>query len=349
MELTQSYQLLKLIRDANVVEGKIQGNTYQNSVKAVSLLGSPQLSGLALSIYSTVKNTDTFTYNYSDGVTGIIPYFNTLNRNIKYKPLYRLFQSVIIESFSLVYSLENFSGYTPNFTQEDANRVHNNIQLLIDNLYSIDSDNTYYVIMSLREIDNNIMYLYSTFSGLDYQYSSISENSFSKMNLIPDSEFVYIDTFWKIYKVFGYSGVSNNILDFVTKYGTSLVFTNMDATGVEIESSPIPIYSDTRVTLHYESYNKGSLYAVDKDGNPITFIDEYGNTIRDGLLGTTNTVASNTQSLKGVYIPSGISYIKLVIGLYKRTSTNSDTIDKLMLAYGYSIGNYIRSSIYDLQ
>lgn len=349
MELTQSYQLLKLIRDANIVDGKIQGNTYQNSIKSVSLLGSPQLSGLALSIYSTVKNTDTFTYDYSSGVTGIIPYFDELNRNIMYKPLYRLFQSVIIESFSLVYSLENFSGYTPNFTQNDADRVHNNIQLIIDNLYTIDNDDTYYVILTLREIDNNIMYLYSTFSGLDYKYSSISENSLSKTNLMPDSEFVYISSFWKLVKLFNYQGNSSNILDFVSKYGTSLVFNNPNADGIELESYPIPIYSDTRVTLRYESYNPAKVYAVDKDGNPVKFIDEFGNSVNDGLLGTTYQVSNNVQSLKGLYIPGGISYIKIVLDLYKRTSTVSDTIDKMMLAYGYSIGSYVRSSIYDLQ
>lgn len=349
MELTQSYQLLKLIRDANIVNGKISGNSYHNAIKTVSLLGSPQLSGLSLSIYDTVVNNETFSYDYSSSVTGLIPFFDKLNRNIEYKPLYRLFQSVIIESFSLVYSLENFPDYVPNFTQEDANRVHGNIQIIIDNLYTINDSDTYYAIMTLREIDNNIMYLYTTFSGLDYKYSNTSENSLSKVNLIPDSEFYYLDKFWVFVKAFNYTGTSNELKDFVSQYGSSLSFNNINADGVELSTSPIPVYSDTRLTVRYESLNYGKLYAVDKDNNPVRFIDEFGNVINDGLLGSTTQVSDNVQSVKGVYIPGGVSYVKLVIDLYKVKGNQGDTIDKVMMAYGYSIGSYIRSAIYDLQ
>jgi len=348
MEMTQPYQMLKLIRSANISGNKIVGNNYQSSINSVSLLGTPELSGLALSIYDTVANTSTFTYDYSTTLEGVIPFFDKLNRNIKYKPLYRLFQSVVIESFSLVYSLENFSDYVPNFTQKDANRVHNNIHLIINNLYSIDDPDTYTVILSLRELDNNIMYLYTTFSGLDYSYSSSIENNYSKINLVPDSEFVYLNDFWKINKV--YDGTSSgNIKDYVAKYESGLSFISQSVSGVDIETTVIPIYSDTRVTLRAKTKNTIKLYAVDSDGNTVRFVDEFGNRINNGLLGESKVVSDGIQVLKGVYIPGGVTYVKIVIGLFKPSETKDDTINELMMSYGYNIGNYVRSTIYDLQ
>lgn len=348
MEMNQPYQMLKLIRSANISGNKIVGNKYQSSVNSVSLLGSPELSGLSLSVYDTVANTSTFTYDYSNNIDGIIPFFDKLNRIIKYKPLYRLFQSVVIESFSLVYSLENFSGYVPNFTQKDADRVHNNINLIISNLYSIEDSETYTVILSLRELDNNIMYLYTTFSGLDYSYSSSIENNYSKINLIPDSEFLYLNDLWNVNKVYDgkYSG---NIGDYVSKYDTGLSFISQSVTGVDIETSVIPIYSDTRVTLRAKTSNPIKLYAVDSDGNPVRFVDEFGNRINDGLLGESKLSSDDIQVLKGVYIPGGVTHVKIIIGLYKPDGNKDDTINELMMSYGYNIGSYVRSSIYDLQ
>lgn len=345
MELTQPYQYLRLIRDAKIKGGKLVGNTYTNKLDVVSLLGEPNLSNLALSVYSIVGNSETFKYDYTKPVTGLIPFFNKLNERIEYRPLFRLFQSVAMESFSLVYALENFNAYRPNFNQEDASRVHNNINLIIDNLYSIDDEYAYTAILALRDIDNDLKYLYSLFSDGVLDYTTPYENNYANINLIPDSEFKYPDQFWLNRNDVA---VSTSQLIKSANNGAELITTSYPM-GVTLYTTPIKVQPNSRLTLRAYTLNHIDLYAVDNFNNPIRFVDELGTVNNTGLLASTKELLPGTQEAKGVYVPEGVSKVRVEFALYPQDKTHSSSISNLMLVSGYKVGTYVRSPLYDIQ
>jgi len=340
----QPYQIMQFLRDINISDGKIADkNAYTPNVTLNQLyMMDTRVSKFSKSVYKLVKDNNTFTYDYSQTIDGIIPFFNELNKNVSYRPLYLLFQSVILESFSMVYMIENGLATVKNFTESDMSRVHENINRIISALYYTDIEGAYNVIIELRALDSNILYMFTTFSGLDYKISDSDDNLLGKLNAIPDSEFNYLSKFYESYDNYGNYIDINTCVKKVENGDSSYLVYNGEYEYVKIRTKVIPMYSESKMTIRANTKNPISIYATDKYGNKVTsFVDDKGFVVRDGLIGETHLASAGVQTLQGFTIPAGISYIVIEITLGKATSSMDDRVSFLMLTSGYRVGEYV--------
>lgn len=238
--------------------------------------------------------------------------------------------------------IENGLATVKNFTESDMSRVHENINRIISVLYYIDIEGAYNVIIELRALDNNILYMFTTFSGLDYKISDSDDNSLGKLNAIPDSEFNYLSKFYESHDSVGNYLDINTCVKKVVIDDTSYLVYNGEYEYVKIRTKVIPMYSESKMTIRANTKNPISIYATDKYGNKVTsFVDDNGFVIRDGLIGDTHLASAGVQTLQGFTIPAGISYIVIEITLGKATSSMDDRVSSLMLTSGYRVGEYV--------
>lgn len=339
----QPYQLMQFLNNIHIDnDAVVPKSQYTPRVGMQELyMMNTSVSNFSKSVYRVIKDNNEFTYDYSDTIDGMIPFFNTLVGNLTYRPIYTLFQSIVLESFSMVYMIESGYATTTNFTSDDMGRVHSNIQKVIDTLYYIDVEGAFNTIIQLRALDSNLLYLFSTFSGITYSLDSKYDNSEGKINAFVDSDFKYIDTF--------YSTRYNNrvvdtdsVLKTIQVSGDNYLVYIGDYSKVTVTTTPIPVYSSSTLSIRALTNNQLTIYAVDSTGRPVDkFVDKDGHIVRDGILATTNESPNGVQIIQGVYVPSGISYIAVSFDIGKATSTLSDRITQPMMVTGYSMGEYV--------
>lgn len=339
---TQPYQLMQFLHNITVVNGSIvpkSNYTPTTSMQELYLMDT-SVSNFSKNVYSLIGDNE-FTYDYSDAIDGMIPFFNKLIGNLTYRPIYTLFQSIILESFSMVYMIESGYATTNGFNSSDMDRVHTNIQRVIDALYYINLEGVYDVIIQLRELDSNLLYMFSTFSGISYTLSSSYDNKTGKSNGFVDSEFNDIDTFYRASHDDTQVTPSSVLRKISDNNSSSLVYYG-DYDTIVVSTTPIPVYSNSTFSLRANTSNKMSIVAVDGSGNPISkFVDKDGNIIRDGVIAQTSEYPKGVQIVQGVYVPSGITYVSIQFTIGKQTGIISDRISEPILVVGYHIGEYV--------
>lgn len=346
LNTTQPYKLLQFIKNINidsntgiVVDSRYSSLAYSNR----SYLLSPTLSKSAQSIQKVVADNQTFTYDYSTDITGLIPFFESLNKNPEYQYLYRAFQVVILEAFSMVYSIENLGSGQLFFTNSDMDRVHNSISGLINNVYGISQEGSYDAIISLRELDSNLLYLYSTIGGANYTISASTDNKEGRINLIPNSSFSRVTDFYVSKDAPDVSAVTS-VLGSSSPY--ELVYTGSSVNGIMINTKPISSYYGTKLTLRAKSNFPLYIKAVDSQGTLIkSFVNEKGEVIRDGILSESVTTAPGVQMVQSFYIPTDVDYISIYFTIKQADNTGDDRISELMLANGSFIGSYVEGAV----
>lgn len=346
MNTTQPYKLLQFIKNINidsdsstVIDTRYSSLAYSNR----SYLLSPVVSKAAQNIQKVVADNQTFTYDYNTDITGLIPFFEALNKNPEYQYLYRAFQSIILESFAMVYSIENLGSDQVFFTNNDMDRVHNSISGLINNIYSLSQEGTYDAIISLRELDSNLLYLYSTVGGANYTISASTDNKEGRINLIPNSTFSQLDDFYLSDDVSSVSSVSS-VLGTSSPY--ELVYTGNNVNGITVKTKPISSYYGTKLTLRARSNFTMYIKAVDSQGNLVkSFVNESGSIVKDGIIATSKTTAPGIQMAQSFYIPSDVDFISIYFTIKQATNAGDDRISELMLANGSFIGSYVEGAV----
>mgnify|MGYP004709782795 FL=1 len=224
------------------------------------------------------------------------------------------------------------------------NRVHSSLTGLINNLYTISEDGVYDAIISLRDLDSNMLYIYSTFGSTDYVISANNDNMEGRVNLIPNSSFSYLDDYYNL------KGSSDKVSSVTTVLGSNtpfeLVYTGSDINGVTIDTRPISAYPDAIMTLRALSNFTITVYATDHDGSLVPyFIDNDGHKITDGIIAESSMTSPNVQVIQSFTIPEGISYIVVEFKVKQAVSSGDDRISQLMLTNGSFIGTYVEGAV----
>lgn len=341
---TQPYQLMQFLNNININNGSVVPKTNYTPIASMQdiYMMDTTVSNFSKKVYSLVSGNNEFTYDYTDTIDGMIPFFNTLVGNLSYRPIYTLFQSIILESFSMVYMIESGYATTLDFTSDDMDRVHYNIQKVIDSLYYVSQEGVYDVIIQLRALDSNLLYMFSTFSGITYTIGNKYDNSQGKINGFIDSEFNDIDTFYVTTDVEGNpiktSSVFKKIQD--NSNNSYLVYYG-DRDAVTLKTLPIPVYNNSTFSLRAITGNSMEVLATDKNGKGVDrFVDKDGNIITDSIIAQTIESPKGVQISQGIYVPSGIGYIVVSINMGKSTGKVYDRISNPIIVSGYSIGEY---------
>ena len=343
MNLVQSYKLLQFIHNINLKDSKVVSNSaYLDSMVNSGFMIDTRVSNLSKNIQKIVDDNQTFTYDYTQNVYGLIPYFNRLAKDNTYHYLYIAFQSVLLESFSLVYLVENLDMSDIQFTNTDMNRVHNNISSIIDGVYSVNDPDTYEIINLLRELDSNLLYIYSTFGDTDYKISSTYDNESGRVNLIPNSSFSKLDEFYKTDNA-SVSETAKSITENGINY---MVYTDSLVKSRLYRTNPIFVDSETRYTLRANTTTPMTVYGVDISGNKLTkLVDEHGNKLSNGEIVTTTETETGIQTSQGFLIPVNADYVSIEFTLKQPNKVNEDRISQLMLGRGYHIGTYVEGAV----
>lgn len=90
--------------------------------------------------------------------------------NLKYNNpnLYRLLQTVLLESFSVIYAIEKDESLQVLINKKDAMRIHENINYVLEMVglnTDIGESSGYNLIHELRAIDTDILYILSVLGG----------------------------------------------------------------------------------------------------------------------------------------------------------------------------------------
>lgn len=295
----------------------------------------PRVSNAGISFLGLVMGNETFTPDYRTAIEGIIPFFNSLQRNRKYTRLYQTFQSLMLDTYGLVYMTENGSPNVRDFSLVDINRVHQNIKSLVNTLRSDEFADVGPVVLSLNELDNNLMYTFSTFSDLDYSITSTYDNEKGRINLLPNSDFSQFNTF--------YQAPSNE--NFITDADSSTLIYTGSEQEVLVSAYPIPVNEGELMSLRADSNNPITVTAVDLLGKQVAYVNSAGYTISSGLIGTTQ--GGDTQQLQAFSIPNGVDFISLSFSLHKATNVGDDRMSQIMLTRGSTTGNYVKGAIND--
>lgn len=328
----QPYQLVQFIKNINIINGRAA------IIKPYNLVNS----SLIYPLDNTISNESQYFIknviepgiikpDYRVKSDGLIPFFNKL-RDPKYNSLYQAFQSVILDSVSLIYSVENGSN-KPLFNLEDINRVHSNISNIINLLYHIDVTGKIAAIIALRNLDVDIMYIFSTINDLDYSILDSSVNTQGKINLVPDSSFTDLKNY--------YSGDLNNIV-----IKDNIMIYNGDSNSyANITTRPLPVFPESTYRFRINSYSKASIYAVDETGNSIAYVSNSGSIVSDGHIIDSNQILDNVQQTDVFVIPKGVDYIKVSFILKQGITPGLDRISSPILVEGSNIGPYIQGAI----
>ena len=342
MDVTQPYKLLQFIKNISIsndntltVDSRYSNYLYNKS----SYYLSNSVSNMAKNVQKIVANNQTFTYDYNTTIDGLIPFFESLNKNTSYQFLYQAFQTVILESFAMVYTVENLGTPYIDFTDKDMDRVHNTIDGLINNIYYLSVDGAYDAIIYLRELDSNILYLYSTFGGTNYKISSNFDNTAGRTNLIPNSTFSSVDKFYTLLDGTAVSTVTK-VLGDTSPY--TLAYIGNASSGVTIRTTPIASFEGSELTLRALSNSPLNVLAVNQDGSLLTsFVDNNGTIVTDSIVTTTNESSPGVQISQGFIIPQGVLYIAIQFTVKQALNTGDDRISELSLSNGSYIGSYI--------
>ena len=335
MNLTQPYQLLQLIRGINLDKNLIVQRNVSHVPYNASLIYpmDPRVSNAGLTFYELVRANTTFVPDYRTQVYGMMPYFNALQKNRKYTALYQAFQSVILDAYGLVYLVENSVPNTNEFSMRDIVRLHTNISSLAHTLHGPEFLDAGPIITALHELDTSVLYLFSTFSNLDYNILA-SDNLAGKINLIPNSDFSEFPTF--------YVGTTLDKLTINT--GTSTL-SYLGKTPVIISTRPIPVTAGSKLSLRANSNKPITVTATNIEGNPVSYTSDNGSLVSNGVIGSSIQTLPGVQLLQGFKVPATVNYIQVSFTVGPAINQNDDRISELMLTTGNTTGTYLKGAI----
>lgn len=335
MNLTQPYQLLQLIRSINLDNNRIIQRNVSHVPYNTSLIYpmDPRVSNAGIALYELVLSNKTFVPDYRTRLYGMVPYFNTLSNNRKYTLLYQTFQAVILDTYGLVYLVENDTPNTVSFSMKDIIRLHTNISSLVHTLHGQEFRDAGPIITALNEMDSSVLYVFSTFSNLDYSILA-NDNLAGKINLIPNSDFSEFSTF--------YTGATSNLLNINS---TTSTLSYLGKTATNISTAPIPVTPGATLSLRANSNKPLSVTAVDVNGNPISYTHDNGSLISNGRIGSTIQTLPGVQLLQGFTVPNTVNYIRVSFTVGPAINLNDDRISELMLTTGNTTGTYLKGAI----
>lgn len=332
MEYKQPRELLKLIESLNVdTDGRVIRGTLDNTLLTVSGYFTPQgqVSKLASIVHDSIETGDVFT-----GLLGQVGESSLMalikNTNLKYEQphLYQMMQVIVTESFSLAYAIENQEELTYYYNQQDASRLHENINYVIDILGQLDKTDYYALIQDLRNLDVDTMYMYSTLNTISLE-GSATNNNLGHNNLVLDSDFDDAMHSWDI------TGASYEIEDKVLR--------KRDLSGkLMATSSLVTVSPRSYLSFVARTTGKVELLATDASGNPLeSFVDYWGNTITTGILAESNETINDEKSSHQVTVPDDVRYVRLRVTMDAEEG-EPDYLTEPMLVVGGVIGNYVK-------
>lgn len=332
MEYKQPRELLKLIESLNVdTDGRVIRGTLDNTLLTVSGYFTPQgqVSKLASIVHDSIETGDVFT-----GLLGQVGESSLMalikNTNLKYEQphLYQMMQVIVTESFSLAYAIENQEELTYYYNQQDASRLHENINYVIDILGQLDKTDYYALIQDLRNLDVDTMYMYSTLNTISLE-GSATNNNLGHNNLVLDSDFDDAMHSWDI------TGASYEIEDRVLR--------KRDLSGkLMATSSLVTVSPRSYLSFVARTTGKVELLATDASGNPLeSFVDYWGNTITTGILAESNETINDEKSSHQVTVPDDVRYVRLRVTMDAEEG-EPDYLTEPMLVVGGVIGNYVK-------
>ena len=332
MEYEQPRELLKLIESLNVdTDGRVIRGTLDNTLLTVSGYFTPQgqVSKLASIVHDSIETGDVFT-----GLLGQVGESSLMalikNTNLKYEQphLYQMMQVIVTESFSLAYAIENQEELTYYYNQQDASRLHENINYVIDILGQLDKTDYYALIQDLRNLDVDTMYMYSTLNTTSLE-GSATNNNLGHNNLVLDSDFEDAMHSWDI------TGASYEIEDRVLR--------KRDLSGkLMATSSLVTVSPRSYLSFVARTTGKVEILATDASGNPLeSFVDYWGNTITTGILAESNETINDEKSSHQVTVPDDVRYVRLRVTMDAEEG-EPDYLTEPMLVVGGVIGNYVK-------
>lgn len=179
MKLQQSRQLLSFMASLKLeVDGRVQKAYFDKDFDYASKHFTPDLvaSKLAKDMSGVLDSGITFSPDDQVGSGDIIRLTRILDLASTDTMAYKMLQLISLEVFALVTVEDIAPESADEYTITDANRLHENINYLIEYLQDKYSNNNseieletgvvvYHLIRALRELDVDSSYIYKTISG----------------------------------------------------------------------------------------------------------------------------------------------------------------------------------------
>lgn len=328
-----SYAYYKFLNSITILDGKITQGVYVPKTKNV--LGvefSKSLSRSAIELYNKGIIKDTYTPDFRIEEEGFVPFFVRLGKDSNNIEIVSLFESIMLEATTLIYISQSGTTTIPYFTEQDISRVHTNIGILINKLYQLETEyGRLNAILSLRDLDKNLLYLFSVYAPLDYSITGYTENKVfnGRTNLLPP---MTGDGRWVDKVLYNKADTITEIKD---DEGYFLSLTSDKA--ISLRTKPIPVYPSSIYSIRANTNNVVSINAVDEDNNYIKVVDEQGSVHADGLIAKTQNNLGDIQQYSGFQVPRDVRYISLSFDLTVEES-NKYYIRNLILVEGRNIG-----------
>lgn len=332
MEYEQPRELLKLIESLNVdTDGRAIRSTLDNTLLTVSGYFTPQgqISKLSSIVHEAIKTGDVFTGLLGQvGESSLMALIKSTNLKYEQPHLYQMMQIIVTESFSLAYAIENQEELTYYYNQQDASRLHENINYAIDILGQLDKTDYYALIQDLRNLDVDTMYMYSTLNTTSLE-GSTTNNNLGHNNLVLDSDFEDVMHSWDI------TGASYEIEDKIIR--------KRDLAGKLVATSSLVTVSPrSYLSFVARTTGKVELLATDASGTPLeSFVDYWGNLITTGVLAESNETVNDEKSSHQVTVPDDVRYVRLRVTM-DADEGEPDYLTEPMLVVGGVIGNYVK-------
>lgn len=166
VQYRQNKYLMSFLKGLKVRDnGEIRYNPLDDELPVLSQYFTPQfkVSQLAVTVKELIDDKESFEATSSIPEP---PLVNRLRRSeLKYsnRRVYSLIQATFLESFAILYAIDNNPQLVKRVNKEDMENIHNNINYVAEIL----GDNHDYadVIKALRQINADILYIMSRMEG----------------------------------------------------------------------------------------------------------------------------------------------------------------------------------------
>ena len=176
----QPAELIAFLTNINVDDSsKIITNELDSKISFISKYYTPNIvvesaSSKTLDLIKSSDNTWMNNFNSLDE-NSITYQVETLNININYPDLYTVFQSVILDAFSIAYAENYDNSLYLQMDDSDLSELIINIEYLIDALESLDDGNDYSTLITqLTELESDMS---SVKTGLQSIQDSVNNTS----------------------------------------------------------------------------------------------------------------------------------------------------------------------------